>query len=89
MLITTNILQDITETILLKDSMTGGSDKRFLPTAFIREGFFSFANKLFETMESLAFYIGVIYALFLFLRVIVKKYIIKESKPSYLETKTN
>ena len=67
-LITTNILQDISDSVPL-------NDQSFLPTAFIptAQFFLTFANKIFEFLESVAFYIGMIAALYLMTKKLLKK----------------
>ena len=83
-LITTNILQDIQATSLKN---YGVSEEQFLPMVLLgdkQKVFFSFANKLFESMESFAFYVGVLFAFGLLLRSILKKYVFKDYKPSYM-----
>lgn len=70
-LIATNILQDITSSILYNSSTT---ELAYLPTSFATAQFFlSFANKIFELVESIAFVVGLFVAVFVLLRKLSKK----------------
>ena len=76
-LITTNILQDITESILANTSCNPSvniCENLFLPTSYATAQFLiSFANKILELLESISFYIGVLVSLVILFRKIVKK----------------
>lgn len=69
-LITTNILQDITASVQV--NLPG--ELLFLPTSSELARFFiSYADKLFEFLESSSFFAGVLVALYIFLKNIKKK----------------
>jgi hypothetical protein len=86
-LITTNILQDITESII-----TTTGEIAFLPTSYANtQVLIAFGNKIFELLESGSFYFGVIVALLLLLKSLNKKYKerVKKKKLDQREKKYN
>lgn len=73
-LITTNILQDITASIMFSSTIIPPPELDYLPTSFATAQFLiSFANKIFELVESLSFLVGLIVALVLLIKNITKK----------------
>ena len=83
-LISTNILQDITASV----QASLPSETIFLPTHFATAAqfFISYANKLFEFIESLGFFAGVLVALFIVLRNLRNK-LSERSKEKAIENR--
>ncbi len=74
-LISTNILQDITASVNI--NLIG--EKPFLPTSDETVSFFiAYANKLFEFLESISFFVGVLVAIYFTLKSLKK--MLKERK---------